>query len=98
MVEEDQIGRLKSLLRQGAELLEGVGEEFWSAKLRQQLETSRLSPAAIVSWFGGMGSFNDLWILRANGHRVEQDQESAANAKLDELTSEIYRIAEELAR
>jgi len=33
--------------------------------------------------FGGMGSLNDLWLCKENGHIV--DDESSANEKLDEL-------------
>ncbi len=40
--------------------------------------------------FGGMGSFTDLWISRANGHSV--DDEAVANATLDHLRERLWDL------
>lgn len=40
--------------------------------------------------YGGMGSINDLCILRINGHNVVDEDE--AKYKLDKLRNELYTI------
>jgi hypothetical protein len=44
-------------------LLDSVGETFWTSKVRSVLPS--LEPDEILSWYGGMGSFNDLLIATA---------------------------------
>jgi hypothetical protein len=37
---------------------------------------------------GGMGSLNDVWISRRNGHKV--DDERSANERLDQLRTRLF--------
>jgi len=67
---------LIAALKECEALLRGVGEHFWADKIAAVLgETS--GPLAehriceVISWFGGMGSFNDLVISTLNGHSFE---------------------------
>jgi hypothetical protein len=73
-------------------LLDGVSEEFWSEKI---LAASRepVDVSEVLSWYGGMGSFNDLMIAAANGHTVAREAESLVNNRLDELRRSIYELA-----
>ena len=46
--------------------------------------------ASIISWFGGMGSLNDV-ILYKNGQPL-----IAENTELDALASELYQLCHEI--
>ncbi len=72
-------------------LLDSVGEPFWASKVRGALGS--IDPDQILSWSGGMGSFNDLVIAPINGHRLKRDQESVTNTRLGELRSQVYELA-----
>ena len=50
--------------------------------------------ARILEMYGGAGSLNDIWICRENGEEV--DDQEAANAELDRLTSRLWRQAQAL--
>jgi len=55
-------------------------------------ETSSLSPdelESVMGLFGGMGSLNDVYISRRNGHVV--DDEAEANRRLDLLREELWQ-------
>jgi hypothetical protein len=54
--------------------------------------------AHLLTAFGGMGSFNDLYICKANGHAIEDTDEPQANAILNKLSSRLYDLAAELKR
>ncbi|WP_425305331.1 DUF6966 domain-containing protein [Bradyrhizobium erythrophlei] len=74
-------------------LLEDVGETNWSARLREAAEKSPIDLTAIRSWFGGMGSFNDVLIARVNGHRIEPLDEKTKNDLLNKLRRQIYELS-----
>jgi len=88
---------LAATLSECAALLQRVGETFWSARLAQMATRgSHLSAAdtqEIVCWFGGMGSFNDLVISRANDHAISAADESSLNDELDRMRALIYEEA-----
>ena len=84
---------LATSLRETAELLEMVGESFWSARLRGALAEAQPDVRAIRSWFGGIGSFNDLVLARVNGHKVGQLTERAANDRLDILRGQLWALS-----
>lgn len=44
----------------------------------------------IKSWYGGMGSFNDLYISKEGGDAVAEAEEQAVNHRLKELRTELY--------
>jgi hypothetical protein len=72
-------------------LLDSAGEPFWASKIRGALGS--IDRDEILSWYGGMGSFNDLLIATINGHRLKRDQESVTNARLAELRTQVYELA-----
>lgn len=88
---------LSNALSTCAALLQQVGEPFWSDKLTRiaarHPDISQGDAQELLSWFGGMGSFNDLVISIANGHDVTEEQEPAMNSRLDELRRRIYECA-----
>lgn len=45
----------------------------------------------ILSWYGGMGSFNDLVISEYNDHLVESRDEDKLNDELSHLRNQIYK-------
>jgi hypothetical protein len=71
--------RLRVLLVEVAIILERASESHWSARVRQSSKGATLEE--IASWFGGMGSLNDLVV-----------QDSADNLRLRAAASEIYDI------
>ena len=70
----------------------GEGHWFtWATSCRAALQNNdAVAFDRVLGAFGGMGSFNDLWILSVNGHAVEPDQESTVNDRLTRLRSAIW--------
>ena len=86
------------LLRKCEALLRKVGETFWANKinnvLQKDVETLDLYQIEeIISWYGGMGSFNDLLISEHNDHLVSGEDEDKLNDELNSIRSAIYREA-----
>lgn len=84
-------------------LLRSVGETFWADKIQAALKKGGSSIdiyllEEILSWYGGMGSFNDLMISRYNEHLVEGKDEEKLNDELNRLRSQIYKEAARLKR
>ena len=84
-------------------LLRKVGENFWADKLLQILKESSSSLnkdliEEIISFYGGMGSFNDLIISHHNDHVVKEKNENRLNNELAKLRNEIYQEAVRLRR
>ena len=86
---------LRLLLKQASLLLNEVEEPFWSSRIDKALVS--VDAHEVLSWFGGMGSFNDLVIANVNGHRVKPSQEPQVNARLDALRSQLYQLAKQLS-
>lgn len=86
--------RCEKLLRLGGSL-------FWADKIKNLLQKSDGSIGTflaeeIVSWFGGMGSLNDVMISEYNNHLVQGEDEKKFNDELDELRNTIYQEAKRL--
>jgi hypothetical protein len=84
-------------------LLRSVGETFWADKIQAVLKRGGNSLdlyllEEILSWYGGMGSFNDLMISEYNDHLVEGKDEEKLNDDLNRLRNEIYQEAVRLKR
>ena len=86
-------------------LLQTVGETFWTDKIKRILRKGKDGEAIdiqlveeIISWYGGMGSFNDLMISECNGHLVNSDDENKLNDELNKLRGAIYEEAVKLMR
>ncbi|WP_345063460.1 DUF6966 domain-containing protein [Leifsonia kafniensis] len=86
--------RLIELLNELGVLLAMYGESHWSKRLTYQsdrVNAFRLNAyAGVKSEFGGMGSLNDLLIMKANGHQLEVADERSANDWVSSLSSKIY--------
>lgn len=94
---------LTSALQETSSLLRSVAAHFWADKIDRLLEVCGHEPSAreaqkILSWYGSMGSFNDLLISTVNGHAVREKDEKAFNDRLAELRELIFSEASELAR
>jgi hypothetical protein len=77
-------------------LLDAVGERCWTdwigmdiVRWRSNHDTSHHLRA-----YGGMGSFNDILICRANQHRITEDQEPWANILFEWLKSLCHFLAQ----
>ena len=44
----------------------------------------------ILSMYGGVGSINDIFICKANGHNIEINNETEVNEQVVNLLSSIY--------
>ncbi len=77
-------------------LLEAVGEKHWSAWIREDIRLWQTASDAShhLSAYGGMGSFNDVWICGANQHRVTAAQEPWANQLFEWLKTLCYYMAQ----
>jgi hypothetical protein len=88
-----QTEALRRVLAETLELLQSVHETFWSSRIRSVLD--ELDPREVLSWYGGMGSFNDLLIARVNGHQVPPGGEQSMNDALDRLRRRAYDLAKD---
>jgi hypothetical protein len=91
---------LVELLTETAALLRRYGETHWAAWMERDAALLRRSDAEgirhLLSAFGGMGSFNDLWLDPRNGHAVTESAVVAVNEDLSDRQARIYRLATEL--
>ena len=84
------------------ELLNDVGESHWSSWMQKSnkriLNSDYSGIEHLLGAFGGMGSFNDLVLMKVNGHRIKESQTADLNSKLSELRTSIYTLANEIRR
>lgn len=78
-------------------LLDKAGEDSWRDWLRQDIDLwrSRKDVTHHLSAYGGMGSFNDIWICAQNGHNVTKAQEPWVNSLFEILKGLCFRLAHE---
>jgi len=91
----DTMKKLIQLLLLCEELLGKVGENFWANKIKHILSTTDKELdiyliEEILSWYGGAGSFNDLFISSYNDHQVSENDEDKLNNDLSGIRSDIY--------
>ena len=95
-----KITQLTNLIDEAQQLLRKHGEETWANWLEEGCSRIRDRDFAgvqhILSGFGGMGSFNDLYICPTNHHVIEERNVDRVNNKLRALSSEIYKLARDL--
>jgi len=77
-------------------LLRSVHEDFWANKIigiKQKVDNNVdiYILEEIESWYGGMGSFNDLIISNYNGHLIEEKYEKELNDELNKVRNQIYQ-------
>ncbi len=95
------IMNLQKQLSETVSLLETVEEVYWAeklskieAKINRHKNTCWLKE--LLSYFGGMGSFNDLVISNVNGHKLYNKSENELNWQLNQYRQKIYQFASEL--
>jgi hypothetical protein len=78
-----------------ARLLEAVGEKHWAPWVRESIHLwqAESDTTQHLSAYGGMGSFNDVMICRANHHDVTREQEPWANTLFEWLKAVCYHLA-----
>jgi hypothetical protein len=95
-----KIAQLTKLIDEAQQLLRKHGEEAWANWLEEGCSRIRdrdfTGVQHILSGFGGMGSFNDLYICPTNHHAIEERNVDRVNNKLRALSSEIYKLARDL--
>lgn len=76
-------------------LLDAVGESHWARWIETNIHDCRSGRDTTHhrSAYGGMGSFNDVCICRANHHTVSESQEPWANTLFESLKSLCYDLA-----
>lgn len=76
-------------------LLDVVGEAHWADWIQTDIEQwrSERSTSHHLSAYGGMGSFNDIFICRTNQHKITKAQEPWANTLFKWLKSLCYYLA-----
>jgi hypothetical protein len=96
----DALDRLVTALSDTAELLRFYGVEYWPERLESYAERVRFAGTeavpSLLGDFGGMGSFNDVWIDPRNGHRITREQVQPVNQRFGRLRAEIYQLARSL--
>ena len=81
------------LLQNASTFLEQYAEDAWSSILSDYARRARAGEdvkSKVHGLFGGMGSFNDLYITPINGHRLGNDQIDDVNRRLNELRDLIW--------
>lgn len=99
---QQQTQQLVSLLEQIEHLLAAHGEQHWRAWITRDIAAIRNQDAHgivhLLTAYGGMGSFSDLYLSAANGHRVGEWEVKSVNDKLSMLRSRAYSLAKKLER
>lgn len=98
----DDTARLLELLEESIRLLNRHGVTHCARCLdRDRALTEngdRYGVEHLLTAFGGMGSFGDLQICRANGHSIAPAEEATVNARLGALRRELYDLATAILR
>jgi hypothetical protein len=76
-------------------LLDKAGEKQWRDWLRQDITLweSKKDVTHHLSAYGGMGSFNDVWICVGNGYKVTKAQEPWVNNLFEMLKGLCFQLA-----
>lgn len=94
--------RLIELLEAASALLRACGEAHWSAWLEKDLARLRRGDFSgvehFLSAFGGMGSLSDLVLHPENGDRLSYAEVKDVNARLHQLLTEAWALAQDLRR
>jgi hypothetical protein len=93
----EKLEQLKSFLRNYnepyADVLEDLEEEIKSADILNLEKEKEILERLKTYMFGGMGSINDIWISKNNGHKVDDEQK--ANKTLEELRWQLRNAIKE---
>ena len=77
-----------------ADYFSDLEEEFRKAIDPPELNRERKILQRISEIFGGMGSFNDVFINVHAGHNIKPEEVSTVNRELGELRSRLYVLVE----
>ncbi len=98
----DGVARLVELLEGAANLLRRYGVEFWAKWLSDDATRIRdrdfRGVEHLLTAYGGMGSLNDVFICRENGHSIAAEEVEAVNKQLQDLLGRIFKLADRLRR
>jgi hypothetical protein len=90
---------LVKTLEQMAAVLTSCGETYWAAKLRGDLALLQRGDVygaeRFLTYFGGMGSINDVWLCEMNGHSVTRAREKETNEQFHALRERAWQLAQE---
>jgi hypothetical protein len=77
-------------------LLSTVGVNYWADWIRRDIQDWQNSrdTSHHLSAYGGMGSFNDIWICRENSHNVTEPQEPWVQSLFEWLKAVAFYLAE----
>jgi hypothetical protein len=93
-----QLNALAGQLDAVVSRLRASGETFWSLRIEDDLHFIRQGDAygasRFLTYFGGMGSLNDLILCPENGHKVAKADVSRLNEEVRGLLSCAYQLAE----
>ena len=89
-------------LQEVVELLKAHNERRWAFRLEGDLERLREGDTGalehLLSAYGGMGSFSDLYLCEQNGHTISIGETSPINDHLRALASRIWQLARDRQR
>jgi hypothetical protein len=95
-----KVARLTKLIDEAENLLRKHGEETWADWLVEASSRIRSRDFSgiehILSGFGGVGSFNDVYICPANHHLIKERHVIKVNDRLRVLSSGIYELTRKL--
>lgn len=76
-------------------LLDKAGEKYWRDWIHQDMDLwqSRKDVSHHLSAYGGMGTFNDIWIIVQNGYNVTKGQEPWINNLFEILKGLCFHLA-----
>jgi hypothetical protein len=97
-----EIQTLSGALQRTVVLLKKCGEKRWAFKLEgylEQLNGGNLGAIdQLLGTYGGMGSFNDLYLCPHNGHQLTLTETPVINERLNKLGHQMWEAATQLRR
>jgi hypothetical protein len=94
---QNSVQNLELQLEALTALLKRYGVNHWAKWLAGDLVRIKSGDAGgidhLLSAYGGMGSFNDVYICPENGHVIVADEIKSVNDNFAELKSEVYALA-----
>jgi|SRR6187402_2829992 len=95
---EDLIETLEGMVQ----LLRGRDEHHWSLKIADDLHFLHngnvYGAERFLTYFGGMGSLNDVWLCQENGNSVAKTDETQVNAEFHALREKAWTLARVVTR
>jgi hypothetical protein len=97
-----EVSNVTKAIEELMSLLRRFDERHWSTKIEDDLFFLRkgdiYGAKRFLTYFGGMGSLNDVWLCAANGHSVSDEMEQKVNTEFDALKSQAWALANEITK